>query len=63
MKRVIRFTEADFDGLFESYGIDPETITPSEWWKFQDMFIEGTSWFEVAKEAAYELMLTRKGET
>lgn len=60
--RTITFGPFDFDPLFEQEGIDPNTLTASEWKRFEDMFVEGTGWTEVAKEAAWNIKTDRLAE-
>ena len=58
--RQIRFSKDDFDPFFESEGIDPDTLTDSEWRAFENMFVEGTGWTEVAREAAWNINQERE---
>lgn len=60
--REIRFRKIDFDPIFESKGIDPESITDAEWMNFMDSFIAGTHWAEVAEIAAEDMRYDRKME-
>lgn len=60
--RTITFGPLDFDFYFEKEGIDPNTLTASEWRKFENMFMEGTGWAEVAREAAWNIKLDRSVE-
>ncbi len=57
--RTITFGPNDFDPYFEKEGIDPNTLTASEWRAFENMFIEGTGWTEVAAEAAWNIKTDR----
>ena len=45
---TITLTRDDFEPILRDAGIDPDTVTPDEWRKFTDAFLDGTSWYEVA---------------
>ena len=58
--RRIVFTAEDFEPLFQSEGIDFLTLNESEWRSFENMFMEGTGWSEVASIAAWTIKLDRE---
>lgn len=58
--RQITFRELDFDPIFKSRGIDPETITDIEWSRFIDAFLDGTHWAEIAEFAATDMRMDRE---
>lgn len=45
-------TIEDFAPALQAAGIDPRSITDDEWRKFEDAFLTGTHWDEVAETAA-----------
>ncbi len=51
-ERRITFTMEDFAPAFEAAGIDPGSLTDYEWRKFEDAFMTGTHWDEIAGYAA-----------
>jgi len=57
--RRILFTAEDFEPLFESEGIDFLTLDESEWRSFENMFMDGTSWSDVVKDAAWTIKMDR----
>lgn len=59
-KRSITFTMQDFADAFDTAGIDPDSLTDYEWRKFEDAFMAGTHWDEVAKYAAEVVVDLRK---
>ena len=50
--RTIRFGPNDFDPFFETAGIEPNTLTATEWRQFENMFMEGIFWAEVTMTTA-----------
>ncbi len=59
--RSIKFTMEDYAPAFETAGIDPGSVTDDEWRKFEDAFMAGTHWDEVAGHAA-EVVATLRVE-
>lgn len=57
--REIRFTRDDFEWYFENEGLDFDSLTDDEWRRFENMFMEGTGWDEVARIAASEIKIDR----
>lgn len=60
MKKEIIFSEEDFEPFFTETGIDFESISSREWNAFENMFIEGTHWAEIAEVAAGEIENDRR---
>ena len=60
MKGEIRFGRDDFEGYFEMNGIEWDSITDPEWTKFENMFISGIGWDEIAETAAWEIAGARE---
>ncbi len=60
--RTITLTMDDFASAFASAGIDPNSLTDYEWRKFEDAFLDGTHWDEVAEHAADVVALRRRAE-
>ena len=60
--RQIRFTNEDFEAIFDREGIDFYSLTESEWRAFENMFVEGIGWTEVASTAAWTIKLDRDVE-
>jgi hypothetical protein len=52
MERSITFAVEDLALAFQSVGIDFASVTDDEWRKFEDAFVAGTDWDEVARHAA-----------
>ena len=60
-KRQFVFTfEDDFAEIFSDGGIDPETVTESEWHDFEQMFFSGIQWSEVAEVAVNTILFRRE---
>jgi hypothetical protein len=57
--RRILFTVEDFEPLFQAEGIDFLTLDEPEWRAFENMFMEGTGWSDVVKEAAWNIQQER----
>lgn len=51
----IKFSMKDFGEYFENVGIDPNTLTYSEWRSFEEMFMSGIGWTEVVSIAVAEI--------
>lgn len=58
---VITFIADDFAPAFDLAGIDLDSVTEYEWRKFEDAFLAGTHWDEVAQHAAEVVALLRAG--
>jgi hypothetical protein len=58
--RRILFTAEDFEPLFESEGIDFLTLDEGECHQFENMFLDGTQWSQVVKDAAWTIKLDRE---
>ena len=60
MPREIRFGKDDFEQFFAANGVDFDSLSDYEWSKFENMFVDGTSWTDVAETAAFEIARMRK---
>jgi hypothetical protein len=60
-ERRISFALEDLAPAFEAMGIELASLTDYEWSKFQDAFLEGTHWDEVARYAAEVVAELRSG--
>lgn len=58
--RRIIFTAEDFEPIFAREGIDFLSLDNWEWSQFENMFMTGTAWTEVAKDAAWTIKLGRE---
>ena len=61
-ERSITFTLEDFASAFKEAGLDPNSLTDYEWRKFEDAFLAGTHWNEVAEIAADVIARLRQNE-
>jgi hypothetical protein len=52
MERKVTFTMEDLAPALKAAGIDPDSLTDYEWRKFEEAFVAGTHWDEVAGYAA-----------
>jgi len=57
--RRILFTAEDFEPLFQAEGIDFLTLDEWEWRQFENMFMTGTDWDSVVKDAAWTIKMDR----
>jgi hypothetical protein len=60
MEQRITFSIQDFASAFEAVGIEVDSLTDDEWRKFEDAFLAGTHWDEVAEHAADVVALLRR---
>jgi hypothetical protein len=57
----IHFVRDDFEDILSAAGIDPDSVTPEEWRKFTDRFLDGTHWHEIAGYAV-DAIFAERGE-
>lgn len=57
--RSIMFALEDFAPALAAAGIDPNSLTDYEWRKFEDAFLAGTHWDEIASYAAEVVAMLR----
>jgi hypothetical protein len=60
-ERQIRFVRDDFEPFFEAYDVKWDSLTDDEWRSFENMFMSGIQWSEVADIAASTVAYERKG--
>jgi hypothetical protein len=56
---TVTFHSDDFEPAFVAAGIDISSVTEHEWRRFENMFLDGTGWSEVAETAAEEIAWER----
>jgi len=61
--RQIRFSNLDFEDIFKAEGIDFYSLSEDEWRSFENMFMEGIQWSEVASIAASTIKFHRDADT
>ena len=61
-ERSITFTLEDFASAFKEAGLDANSLTDYEWRKFEDAFLAGTHWDEVAEIAADVIARLRQND-
>lgn len=62
MQRSITFTMEDFAPALAAAGLDPNSLTDYEWRKFENAFMAGTHWDEIASLAAEIVATLRQVE-